>query len=148
MIGVAAVSLSGPQATAAPNAPALALDRFRSLARRLCDAPLGSRTFAADLLSLLTHEYSAERLVALADYVDARGNGEIDFRAAGFDRLVARLVSVAYSGLAPMQKGKERILTYTDAAVWAATGYAKPPSYCGEAFGEWGAAPAAILAGR
>jgi hypothetical protein len=49
-------------------------------------------------------------------------------------------VAAWYSGIVRTKNGGERLLSYTEAAGWAATGYAKPPTYCG-VFGEWADPP-------
>jgi len=117
----------------------LAIDRFMTVSARLCDTPLFSKTLGADILAILTHEFSDAKLRSLVTLVE--GDGEPDFGAEGLAPLVSHLVAYWYSGLAPVQTGGERVLSYTDAVGWAATGYAKPPSYCGVAFGEWASAP-------
>ena len=126
----------------------LAIDRFMTVSARLCDTPLFSKTLGADILAILTHEFSDTRLRSLVTLVEGAGDGEPAFGAEGLAPLVSRLVAYWYSGLAPVQTGGERVLSYTDAAGWAATGYAKPPSYCGVAFGEWASAPDLSSAGN
>ena len=101
---------------------------------------LSSRTFGADILALLSLEFSDAQMSTLADFVETTNDIEVNFRAAGLEPIVSRLVSIWYSGIAPMKNGGERLLTYTDATAWAATGYAKPPSYCA-IFGEWAQTP-------
>jgi hypothetical protein len=111
------------------------------ISTRLCGLQLSSRTFGADILTHLSHEFSAAQMTRLATFVEASNGVEVDFRGAGLQRIVSRLVAIWYSGIAPMRSSGERILSYTDAAAWAATGYAKPPSYCGATFGEWAQSP-------
>jgi Membrane bound FAD containing D-sorbitol dehydrogenase len=138
LVGVGALSL-GTLLPAYVHST-LTLDRFMTISARLCDTPLYSRTFGADILALLSHEFSAVQLSTLADFVEGHADKELDFDAVGQKRIVSRLVAVWYSGVAPMRNGGERVLPYADAAAWAATGYAKPPSYCAT-FGEWAQAP-------
>lgn len=139
LVGAGALSLALALPTRAQSS--LTLDQFMAVSARLCGMPLSSKTLGADVLALLSHEFSAAQLDALAELVETSNDEQMNFRAAGLERIVSRLVAVWYSGLAPMQNGGERVLTYTDAAGWAATGYAKPPSYCGAAFAEWAQAP-------
>ena len=138
LAGAGAVSLASvlPADARAP----LALDRFMRMSERLCGVTLASTTFGKDVLALLSQEFSAAQLRALAHLVEARADRRPDFSAAGLRPLVSRLVSVWYSGLAATPAGGERALSYMDAAAWAATGYAKPPTSCAD-FGDWARAP-------
>lgn len=139
LAGVAALSLgSGIPVTAGST---LAFDRFMAVSERLCDVQLFSRTLGADILALLSHEFTDQKLNALIVLVEGVGNDQLDFRVNGMGPLVSRLVALWYSGLAPMKSGNALVLSYTDVAAWPATGYAKPPGYCGVAFGEWSQAP-------
>ena len=139
LAGVAALSLGATLPVKAGST--LAFDRFMAVSARLCDVPLFSRALGADILALLSHEFTDEKLNALIVLVEGVGDDQLDFRANGLGPLVSRLVALWYSGLAPMKSGNELVLSYTDVAAWPATGYAKPPSYCGVAFGEWSQAP-------
>jgi hypothetical protein len=141
LTGIAAGALSLGATLPARAQSTLTLDRFMRNSTRLCGVQLSSRTFGADILALLSHEFSAAQMSRFATFVEASDDVDVDFRVAGLQRIVSRLVAIWYSGVAPMRSSGERILSYTDAAAWAATGYAKPPSYCGAAFGEWAQTP-------
>ena len=128
--------------------PPLSLDRFMSISCRLCATTLTSKTLGADILSILSLEFSNERIDALTRMIETSKDDEFDFRGTTFEPIVGRLVAAWYSGIMPMKASGERMLTYTDAAGWRATGYAKPPSYCGEAFGEWSDKPTFFSEGK
>jgi hypothetical protein len=128
--------------SAATAQPALTLDRFIQVSSHLCGLPLTSRTMGADILALLSHEFQPDRMLALANTVESSRAEDLNFQITGgdLDALARRLVAAWYSGIVRTKNGGERLLSYTEAAGWAATGYAKPPTYCG-VFGEWADPP-------
>src|SRR3974377_776811 len=87
LAGAGAVSLASvlPADARAP----LALDRFMRMSERLCGVPLASTTFGKDVLALLSREFSAAQLRALAHQVEARADRRPDFSAAGLRPLVS-----------------------------------------------------------
>lgn len=142
LLGSSAALLGGIVGTTASAQSALTLDRFMAVSSQLCGLPLASRTMGADILALLSHEFQPYRMVALANTVQSSHVEDLNFRitGSGLDELSRRLVAAWYSGIVRTKNGGERLLSYTEAAGWAATGYAKPPTYC-SVFGEWADPP-------
>lgn len=149
LLGSSTALLGSIVGSAATAQSALTLDRFMEVSSHLCGLPLSSRTLGADILALLSHEFEAYRMLALANTVESSRPEDMNFRIAGggLDPLARRLVATWYSGIVRTKNGGERLLSYTEAAGWAATGYAKPPTYCG-VFGEWADPPEAAVLKR
>jgi hypothetical protein len=142
LLGSSAALFGAMVGSAATAQSALTLDRFIEVSSHLCGLPLTSRTMGADILALLSHEFQPDRMLALANTVESSRAEDLNFHitGGGLDALVRRLVAAWYSGIVRTKNGGERLLSYTEAAGWAATGYAKPPTYCG-VFGEWADPP-------
>ena len=69
----------------------LSLDQFMSISFRLCAIPLTSKTFGADILALLSLEFSNERLDALTRMIEASKDDDFDFHGTALEPIVSRL---------------------------------------------------------
>jgi hypothetical protein len=75
----------------------------------------------------------------------AAGNGPaLAALIAGGDRagpLANAIVAAWYSGLYDSGTGKQAVAMFTDALLWNALAFTKPPGFCGGATGYWAQAP-------
>ncbi len=106
-IATGALTLGMTVPSRAQSAPTL--DRFIRISTRLCGTQLSSRSFCADILKLLSREFSAAQINTLAVFVETSNDVdiEVNFRAVGLERIVSRLIWICYSGIAPMKNGSE-----------------------------------------
>ena len=124
-------------------APTVDLRRFQAASEKLCGVVLDDPSFARAIVGVLADDPAADGLPALLDLVEVTPLAGLDaaIAAHGHDELADHVVQLWYSGVAG-QSGAERVLSYTTVAAWTATGYAKPPTYCGPEFGAWARPPA------
>jgi hypothetical protein len=116
--------------------------RFQAISAKLCGVALDDLEFAKAIETELLGDTVPADLLALLDLVAATPSASLDAAISGhgLDALANRIVAVWYSGMTGLP-GAVRVLSFTSAAAWTATGYAKPPAYCGPKFGDWAEPP-------
>src|SRR3954470_12743979 len=116
--------------------------RFQAISAKLCGVALDDLEFAKAIETELLGDTVPADLLALLDLVAATPSASLDAAISGhgLDALANRIVAVWYSGMTGLL-GAVRVLSFTSAAAWTATGYAKPPAYCGPQFGDWAEPP-------
>jgi hypothetical protein len=121
--------------------------RFQAISAKLCGVALDDLEFAKAIETELLGDTVPADLLALLDLVAATPSASLDAAISGhgLDALANRIVAVWYSGMTyngmTGLPGAVRVLSFTSAAAWTATGYAKPPTYCGLQFGDWAEPP-------
>ena len=131
LLGVSAASIAAQPTRLDPV-------RFLELSRRLTAMPIRSRSLAAEIQAAIAPFGSAGDLARLADLAERTPPDRLDQAVtdAGLRGPADLIVIAWYAGLAGPDTAL-RVITHTDALAWAATGYAKAPGTCDEAFGAW-----------
>jgi hypothetical protein len=142
LLVAAAALTTGGQTRRAMAAATIDPARFRSISAKLCGVGLDDLEFAKAIEAVLLSDASAAQITSLLDVVETTPATSLDAAIArhGLDELADRLVALWYSGMTATPGG-QRVLSFTSAAAWTATGYAKPPTYCAPQFGSWADKP-------
>jgi hypothetical protein len=142
LLVAAAALYAGGQMRRATAAATIDPGRFQSISVKLCGVGLDDLDFAKAIEAVLLSDTSSVDLASLLDLVEATPIASLDAAIArhGLDELADRLVALWYSGMTATP-GDQRVLSFTSAAAWTATGYAKPPTYCAPRFGSWADRP-------
>ena len=138
-------ALAGAAAKPKPKTAAdQALDSFIKAAGDLSGIVLSDRALARTYLDALRSGFKPGDVAALlaASKLDTAA-----FAAAAAKpplKDIAQQATLLWlTGIGSDAKGAPKVLAYTDAAVWQALTFTKPPGLCGGAFGYWSEAPAA-----
>lgn len=142
--GLAMLAIPDAQASTAP-ARSDAVAAFMKAAAVLTGLPVDDREQAARYLAVLRDRLAPTQVEALIraaalppeKLLAASRTGPL--REAGAFAMDLWLTGMA-APAAPNQPAQ--VLAYTDALVWAALPFTKPPGYCGGAFGYWADPPA------
>lgn len=130
--------------TKTKTAPEQALDSFIKAASDLSGIALSDRALARTYLDALRAGFKPGDVAAL---LAASQLEPAAFSAAAakppLKDIAQRATLLWLTGIGSDAKGAPKILAYTDAAVWQALTFTKPPGLCGGAFGYWSEAPAA-----
>jgi hypothetical protein len=140
---VAAAALwAGGQMRRATAAATIDPVRFQAISAKLCGVGLDDLEFTKAIEAVLLSDTSTANITSLLDLVETTPTASLDAAIArhGLDELADRLVALWYSGMTA-SPGGQRVLSFTSAAAWTATGYAKPPTYCAPQFGSWADKP-------
>lgn len=137
----ALVGLIQPR-TSRADTPELSGGEFLALSKRLCGIAPADRSLAGAVQAAVAPLYAPGTLRRLAEIAASAEPMDLDFAiaAAGLNEPASRIVAIWYSGLIHDGTGT-RVLTYTAALGWAATGFAKPNATCDAGFGVWADAP-------
>jgi hypothetical protein len=123
--------------------PAPALAAFLEAASALTGIAIDDREQATRYFKVLHDSLGAERVRALADAAGLAPDALLP--ASRFEPLRSTAefaMNLWLTGMVPNATGEASVLDYTDALVWNALPFTKPPGRCGGAFGYWADPPA------
>lgn len=142
---VPALAAGAPKAKAkAKTSAEQALDSFIKAASDLSGIALTDRALARTYLDALRAGFKPGDVAALlaASRLDAAAFASAAAKPPLKD--IAQQATLLWlTGIGSDARGAPKVLAYTDAAVWQALTFTKPPGLCGGAFGYWSEAPAA-----
>lgn len=119
------------------------LDRFLKAASGLTDLKLTNRDLAVTYLGVLQARFTQSNinsLLATAD-LDAQAFA-IAVEIPPLKNIAQQAILLWLTGISTdPATGASQVLAYSEAAVWAALPFTKPPGQCGGVFGYWSEAP-------
>jgi hypothetical protein len=122
------------------------LDQFLKAASNLTGLKLTDRELARTYFNLLRQQFGMSGMEALSAATTARASRSRKARSAVTPSLAPieeQAILLWCTGItSDPATGQQEVLAYTDAAVWQALPFTKPPGQCGGAFGYWADAPA------
>ena len=122
------------------------LDGFLKAASGLTGIKLSNRALARNYLSVLHARFGPNGIETL---IAAAASGTQALSAAArkppLKEIAQQAILLWLTGVAKdPATGELQVVAYTEAAVWEALPFTKPPGQCGGAFGYWSQAPSAI----
>jgi hypothetical protein len=149
-VAVGTIAFADVAAIGAARTPATELDGFVRLSRLVTGVehlPAGLARRYLKTLDRAALPMAPSRFLRLAGYTAGGGPSTLDglrespvFRHPDGRRAVEEIAAAWWSGMVPVEGGRQQVITYQDALVWKALPYAEPPSVCLGATTAWSSA--------
>lgn len=120
------------------NLPASQIQAFMSVCNALAGTAVSNEALARQYLTVLVEHLDGAQITTLLALAQLPAGA---IGAASLRQPLREVVEFALQLWMSGMTGNDRVLAYTEAAVWSTLPFTKPPGVCGGAFGYWAEAP-------